>query len=118
MSEVSKAEALRARKLFARQVPRHELLAAFGGQYTFDELCLAVRQLRNRVRVYQAAHVRFHDPQESKLMRCNRPSPETLERQSERLMLRHTNLTALICGDPLPTESALDRRNAHLERAS
>lgn len=36
--------------------------------------------------------------------------PDVLARQTHRNGLRHTDLTAIVCGDPLPGCSALDRK--------
>ena len=38
------------------------------------------------------------------------PPQEVVEHKERRLMLRHSSLTALLLGDPLPGESALDRK--------
>jgi hypothetical protein len=42
------------------------------------------------------------------------PPADVLRRREHRVMLRPTSLTALLCGDPLPGESALDRRSTDL----
>ena len=36
--------------------------------------------------------------------------PQVIEQKRHRVMLRHTEITALLMNDPLPGESALDRR--------
>jgi hypothetical protein len=38
------------------------------------------------------------------------PPKEVLERREHRLMLRHNTLTGLLMNDPLPGESALEKR--------
>lgn len=93
-----------ARKMKNGGKPMHEIVAAFNGIYTAADITAALQERREYIggRALELS-------QELRVRTVEAP-PEVIQRQQDRHLLRHTDITALICGDPLPGESALDRR--------
>lgn len=76
----------------------------FSEQQISDELATHRAMIRGRYAKNLAGVV--HPTMEA------RPSPELLAHRERRVMLRPKSITAWVLNDPLPGESALDRRSA------
>lgn len=103
------------RHMHAHRSP-DEIVAVFGGRYTYDEIVAAVRHLRavQRQRYAQTYARRGW----LELTRTIAVSHDALAERDQRLALMPRDLTALICGDPLPGYSALERRESGPQRRS
>lgn len=99
-------DAQRARVMVRKGLPQNVITDFFGGKYSWEEIEQLVETLRAKAKAFNQANysgfaheVRAEQP----------PPPEVIARRDHRVMLRPRTITALICGDPLPGESALDR---------
>lgn len=97
-----------ARRLKSKKFTYQQISEFFEGRHTPNEIEAALEKLQEKRRDrYQTWHsttvgIVSHD--------TLKPTAEVLATQQARLMLRPKTITALVCGDPLPGESALDRR--------
>lgn len=84
--------------------------AEFNGRVATSEVATAVKYWRT---VFKKANDTFGVNYRGVIFETERPTvPVEVEAlQIRRLMLRPITVTALLCGDPLPGESALDRRS-------
>jgi hypothetical protein len=106
---MSRAIAIKARTLRNADVPEKTIMAHFEGRYTSSELDAMIAEMRR----YQAQYrKKYYTAAPAELWRGDRviADPGTLAEREKRLARNHTSLTAALCGDPLPGESALDRR--------
>jgi len=108
--ELSSEEAKFARRMLRAQRPREEILAAFGNRYDWDAICDAVKWLRaEQRRRYAQTYARR--PEIDHVRMIDVP-PDALAERDRRAQVPPRDLTAAVCGDPLPGYSALDRRRA------
>lgn len=107
----SSRHAARARAMTLKGVDSSSVADAFNGKYTATEIEWLIAEMRRRNQDYRAANfvklVLTSDVQAD-----NRPDIpiDVIAKREHRVMLRPRTTTALLCGDPLPGESALDRR--------
>lgn len=109
MVSITKAEFLRIRKSLHQGTPLDD--AAKSINKSPDEIAAGMKHWRKVMRQRNdAVGVNWRGT----IFETERPTvpPEIVQLQTHRVMLRPKTITALICGDPLPGESALDRRSA------
>lgn len=108
-------DAVSARVMKRKGLPRDVILQFFGGRYVWDEVEGLVTELRKRNAAYKAKNYN-NTIRHADIEAANRPiiPPEVEARREHRVMLRPKTITALIFNDPLPGESALDRKLAGL----
>lgn len=90
-----------ARKMLHNGATMDHVRNALGNRYSESQILEGVRQLRA---VIKADHARAAEK-----LKAAKAAPE-IALQPIRLVERHTSITALVFGDPLPGRSALDRR--------
>lgn len=110
MSRLTDIHRRQARVLRSKAFGWDYIIEHFHGRYTREEVEQSLRELKEKGRRYYDNHY----------LRGKRVVPEVvvtivpnevLEHRDQRVMLRPKSLTALVCGDPLPGESALDRKS-------
>lgn len=107
-------DAARARNMRRRRLPSAVILSFFKGKYSEIEIDGLIVELRSRNANYRKLN--YAENSWSHLVVSEHtsivPPPAVLIEQAQRLLLCAKTTTALLCGDPLPGESALDRRQA------
>lgn len=94
-----------ARQMNAVGLPMGEIVSVFNGVYTERDIAAALAEKRDYVSRPSPSIVPIIADRVD-------VDPAAIEFQRRRQMLRHRDVTSLLCGDPLPGESALDRRMA------
>lgn len=99
--------ATQCRTMRKRGVSEQVMVEFFAGQYTPSEMNWLITELRDRNRIWQKEH--YSRDVHGTAVKHNLIPDEVIARRDHRVMLRPKTITAFICGDPLPGESALDK---------
>ncbi len=89
-----------ARRMFKQHKPQDQIVAALGAKHSWATIRTAILADESRAAV------------NSDRVRPTIVPPEVKTVRYERLMLRHATIIGHVSGDPLPGESALDRRRS------
>ena len=101
-----------ARAMRRKNTREADILEYFGRKYTSEELTAQIEELRRQNRIAAKRHY-WRCVQRRGAYRTEpeaRPDAVTLAARDRRLSLMPVSLTAWLFGDPLPGQSALDRR--------
>lgn len=106
-------DASRIRALRRRRIPDERIAEIFGGMYSKADMDWLVNEIKARNAKYRKENTAV-GINRWEIQAENRPEipSEVITRREHRVMLRPKTITALVFGDPLPGESALDRRFA------
>ncbi len=100
-------ESRTARKLLRNEVPMANVIAHFGNVYDAQTINAGIEHLRAHLRSLAKRDTGFCWKGVETI--CRVIPPEVLRDRDHRANLRHPNVSAEICGDPLPGYSAADR---------
>ncbi len=97
-----------ARTMRRKGISFDEIVKFFDGKFTVDQIVDGMCELRRTERQYY--HATYAIPPRGRKPTNYEPPSVVVEDREQRKNLVPRSLTALICGDPLPGCSALDRR--------
>lgn len=102
--------ASRCRSMRRRGFSDQEIIDALNKSMTPADVQHQIDEIRRRNAEYQASN----GTRRSEIEPDNRPTipPEVEAQRVHRVMMRPKTITAFVFGDPLPGESALDRRQS------